>query len=326
MKSARAPGVLAIMLAFGASGVRADSVWDQAVVDTDAESAEFAYERSLEAGNEDVQLAVTESDLSAKKHHVEHAMTAYRAAIKAKPDGAEAHYRLGIAEFTFYLACDTAHPTLTCDASAPDPAVQQDVVDHWHKFTDLAPLDIRGDGLLFPRAILHTKLATRDNLLLAIADYEALADRREGTEVIGGSAENILSNLAETYMMVDRLDDAIATYDRAVALGADTSTIYGLAVALDRDGQGTRARELIKKLGNDAYESFQLRVAAGDTFFVPDGEVYYYLALVDESLGLNQQSIIHWDLYIRSGAHPQFQPRAKHNRDALSAKLGRKEK
>jgi len=320
-----APGVLAIMLAFGAGGVRADSVWDQAVVDTDAESAQFSYDRNLEAGNEDVQLAVTDVQNSSEKmHHALHALTEYRNAIKAKPDAAEAHYRLGIAEYTFFLACKD--PNIMCDPNALDPQVMQDVVEHWHKFRELAPLDIRGESLLFSCAILHTKLGTQDNLLQAIADYEALIDRREGTDAIGGDKETVLSNLAETYMMVDRIDDSIATYDRAVALGADTSTIYGLAVALDRDGQGTRARELITRLGADAYQEFQDKIAKGLTFFVPDGEVYYYLALVDEALGLYQQSIIHWDLYIRSGAHPQFQPRAKHNRDAIAAKIGRKAK
>src|SRR5690349_22484972 len=128
-----APGVLAIMLAFGAGGVRADSVWDEAVVDTDAESAQFSYDRNLEAGNEDVQLAVTDMPgTSEKMHHALHALAEYRSAIKAKPEAAEAHYRLGIAEYTFFLACKTANNM--CDPDALDPQVMQDVVDHWHKF------------------------------------------------------------------------------------------------------------------------------------------------------------------------------------------------
>jgi tetratricopeptide (TPR) repeat protein len=323
----RAPAVIAIIFAFGASGVRADdSVWDRATVDVDEEAARFDYERNLEAGDEDVQLAVSDSEARSKRRHVMHALAAYRAAIAAKPDEPEAHYKLGVAEYTFLLACDNRHTvSLLCDPDNPDPAVMEDVVAHWHKFTELAPLDSRGFALLFPRAILHTKLATKDHFLLAIADYEAILDRREGSQ-IGPADDTTLSNLAETYMMVDRLDDAIATYERAAAIGADTSTLYGLAVALDRDGQGTRARRIIADQGKDAFEQFQASVAIGRTFFVPEGEAYYYLALVNEALGLNQQAIIHYDLFLRSGAHPQYQARAKHNRDALKAKLPNRDK
>lgn len=321
-----APGVLAIMLAFGAGGVRADSVWDQAVVDTDAESAQFSYDRNLEAGNEDVELAASEQSQDVKARHVTDAVTAYRAAIKASPELPEAHYRLGLTEFAFMLACNRKTAWKLCDPGNLDPAVIQDVVNEWHIFTDRAPLDIRALGLLFERALLHTKLGTPENFGLAVADYESLSNRLDGSTLGLADETTILANLAETYMMLGRIDDALATYERAVARGGDPSTVYGFAVALDRDGEGTRARELVTKLGLDAYEQFQRDIKDGKTFFVPDGEVYYYLALVDEALGLNQQSIIHWDLYLRSGAHPQFQPRAKHNRDALAAKIGRKAK
>jgi tetratricopeptide (TPR) repeat protein len=324
----RAPAAIAILFAFGASGVRADdSVWDRATLDVDIESARFDYQRHLEAGDEDVQLAVTNGELRSKRRHVMNALASYRAAINAMPDEPEAHYRLGVAEYTFMLACETVHAStaLLCDPDNPDPAVMQDVVDHWHKFTELAPLDNRGNALLFPRAILHTKLATKEHFQLAIADYEAILDRREGAQ-IGATDDTTLSNLAETYMMVDRLDDAIGTYERAAAIGADTSTMYGLAVALDRDGQGTRARQIISQQGTEAFEQFQDSVAKGRTFFVPDGEQYYYLALVNEALGLKQQAIIHYDLFLRSGAHPQYQARAKHNRDAIRAKLPNRDK
>jgi tetratricopeptide (TPR) repeat protein len=313
-----------LTLAVAATGVRADSVWDEATTDVDAEQAKFSYQRNLEAGNEDVQLAVSELDPKRKRSHVLHALAAYRNSIAAMPDEPEAHYRLGIAEYTFMLACKQAWAL--CDPDNPDPQVLRDVVDHWHRFTDLAPLDTRGNALLFPRAILHTKLATKADFLLAVADYEELIDRHDGDDITARGTDNTLSNLAETYMMVDRLDDAIETYDRANALGGDISTVYGLAVALDRDGQGTRARQVIAKLGLEAFTDFEANVAAGQTFFVPEGEVYYYRALVEEALGLPQQAIIHWDLYIRSGAHPQYQPRAKHNRDALKAKLPHREK
>ena len=58
----------------------------------------------------------------------------------------------------------------------------------------------------------------------------------------------------------------------------------------------------------------------GDTFFVPEGEKFYYFALGEEAFGLDDDAINFWRLFLNSGAHPQFQPRAKAHLDALLKK------
>jgi tetratricopeptide (TPR) repeat protein len=313
-------GLVGASLLAGAAARADDTIWDRAVAEDEALAARARYEQELEIGNEDVQLAASEVSWRDKKRHVVHAVSAYRNATIALPDEPEAHYRLATTQYTYYLVCQT--PTPLCDPDAVDVDVMRDVVTHMHEFTRLAPLDIRGTDLLFQRAILHTKLTTKEDLEAAVADYEAYLDRIEDNE-LGNDTSGILGNLAETYMMVGRLDDAIAAYERAAAMGGDVSTVYGLAVALDRDGQGTRARQIITSLKLSAFELFQQKVAKGETFFVPEGEVNYYLALVEEALGMPQQAIVHWDLFIRSKAHPEFADRAKHNRDALKARVAK---
>ena len=77
------------------------------------------------------------------------------------------------------------------------------------------------------------------------------------------------------------------------------------------------------QLNLTAFETFQTNVSSGKTFFVPPGEVNYYLALAEESLGMPQQALVHWERFLTSKAHPQFAPRAKHNRDVLRARLQR---
>ena len=58
----------------------------------------------------------------------------------------------------------------------------------------------------------------------------------------------------------------------------------------------------------------------GDTFFVPRGEEYYYFALAAEAFDHDEEAVEYWQRYIQSGAHPQFQPRARAHLAALSAK------
>jgi tetratricopeptide (TPR) repeat protein len=316
----RAPLALlaaAAALAAAAPARAEETIWDRAVADAGAAASRAAYARALEEGDDSIQLAGAEGEDSHKKRLVTRAVQAYRKAIAALPGEPEAHYRLGTTLFVYYYACDE-HVTLLCDPKQPDPAIMREIVDRWQSFTTLAPLDTRGDGLLFSRALLHTKLGTRDDFLAAIADYEAFRKRADDATL--ADVNNAHANLAETYMMVGRLEDAIAMYEVAAIRSAEVSTIYGFAVALDRDGQRTRARQLIASLKQTGFETFQEQVTRGQTFFVPEEEVYFYFALVEEALGYHEQALVHYDRFLRSNAHPQYHPAADRNRKALAAK------
>ena len=58
----------------------------------------------------------------------------------------------------------------------------------------------------------------------------------------------------------------------------------------------------------------------GDTFFVPKGEEQYYFALAAEAFDHDDDAVEYWQRYIASGAHPEFQPRAKAHLAELNAK------
>jgi tetratricopeptide (TPR) repeat protein len=153
----------------------------------------------------------------------------------------------------------------------------------------------------------------------AAKDYQALLDREDG--LFSGSTRTLaLGNLAETHMMLGNIDEAIDTYQTAKKLGARASTLYGLAVAFDRDDRQTDAYALIRSLGAPAYEEFSREYALGAVFFVPAGEEEYYFALCDEAFGHGDTAIEHWKAFLRSGAHPKFQPRAKEHLDRLLAR------
>ena len=222
-----------------------------------------------------------------------------------------------------YFACDSnsAQPP-TCQLPWASQTQQLHTIEAWNEFERLAPLDPRISGLLLKRALLSTKLVNgsdhdRANLEAATRDYQAAFDRSDGLSGIR-TDELLLGNLAETYMMLGRLDDAISTYLQSVAAGtARVSTIYGLAVALDRDGAGEQAIRRILDQGAVGFESFRRDLARGTVFFVPGGEERYYLALGSEAFGNFGQALGYWKEFVASGAHPEFQARAREHIDRL---------
>jgi tetratricopeptide (TPR) repeat protein len=122
----------------------------------------------------------------------------------------------------------------------------------------------------------------------------------------GADAPAVYANLAEVLMADGQLAGAEACYRDAIAAASapgparvllddsrgraqDLMLGYlGLAVALDRDGQPRASREMMRRaLAIDATTSV-LAVAAlpnSDLFFVPAGEVYYYLGLARSVAG-----------------------------------------
>ena len=123
-----------------------------------------------------------------------------------------------------------------------------------------------------------------------------------GAAVASGAADPaVYANFGEVLMADGRLADAQARYRDAIGAANEMSTAdkrarsqdlalgyYGLAVALDRDEQTVAAREMMQRaLANDP-ASAVLKIASqpgGDLFFVPDGDVFYYLGLAAEVEG-----------------------------------------
>ncbi|MEO8705762.1 MAG: hypothetical protein ABI867_37370 [Kofleriaceae bacterium] len=277
-------------------------------------------EAAISANSKSISLQQIRKDLDV-------ALEAYRAAAKANPKSGEPHYRLGMMLHSFFFDCDpnslTAPPPPTCQRNARIDDRAREVVEAWDAFEARAPLDPRVNDILLQRALLRTKLVMSkpgDKTLLegALKDYQALLDRSDG--LLKHTAFLVLGNLAETHMMLGQLEQSIDVYKEAVNAGGRTSTIYGLAVALDRDERGSQATTLIRDQTFEEFENFEREFEQGSVFYVPAGEEHYYFALAQEAFGNFDEAIVHWKDYIKSGAHPQYQPRAKEHLDALLAK------
>lgn len=328
--------LLALALATS-TALAGTTVWDRAVGSDASERVQDVYDTKLREGDEHaLQANMQTASYKEVKDQVQRAVVAYREAAAARPSAGEPHYRIGMLLYTFYFDCadsfSRAQRSLLCDSTgrAFDRKRAEEIIAAWDAFEARAPLDPRlsvgafgGTEILFARAILHTKLASKAHLQAAAQDYEKILARHDASD---GASEQVLGNLAETYMMLGRMEDALETYRLALRGGSDTSTWYGYAVALDRDDNPKQALEIIRSLGRDQRDLFYLAVNGprAATFFVPEGEKYYYFALADEAFGFDAEALENWRRFIASGAHPEFQPRAKAHVDALASKKKRK--
>jgi tetratricopeptide (TPR) repeat protein len=234
------------------------------------------------------------------------AVAAYELAAAARPDAAEPHYRAAEVLSSLFLGL----PSTSLEAVLPDRKVAERALAHWQAFAERAPLDPRVTATLFDRALVRTRLATEPDFQQAISCYEALVERSDLRSLPAEQVATWLANLAETYMMAGRLADSIETYQRALEYRADFTYGYGLAVALDRDRQTALAREVM--LSYAATDRMR-ELRRGSVFFVPEGEIDYYLALGHEALEDFDQAAIHYRQFIASGAHPRYQARAAEN-------------
>ncbi|TMQ10084.1 MAG: hypothetical protein E6J91_28025 [Deltaproteobacteria bacterium] len=314
---------LLIVAAFAATADA--SVWDRALTSPEDEAARDLYEaKMLEGDTATLTATIQSSSLSNNLESIRRAEAAYRAAAQMRPREGEPYFRIGNLLYQMYLNCEQGPPRLlTCDPS--DLSRAESVIKAWEEFEARAPLDPRVSEILVHRALLNTRLVNgsasdRRHLEKAALDYQAALDRSDGLTGTRGD-EQLLGNLAETYMMLDRLDESIAKYVQAIAAGAArVSTVYGLAVALDRDGSGDQALRQIQGQGAEGFDAFTKECVRHSVFFVPRGESAYYFALASEAFGNYGAALALWNRYLASGAHPEFQARAKEHIEQLREK------
>ena len=318
-------------LALGATAAAAapPSPWQRATESPDAAQAQAAYDAAMLEGDDQVALAIESEIREQRVRLIDAALAAYDRAALARPDLAEPRWRAAAVVFAFYVECAPGRASLCRDP--PRKVDAERLIAYWDAAERIAPLDPRlTDRALFARAILHTKLATAEHLRAAAADYRALLDRTRGdarTDVLSsGPSERalVLGNLAETYMMLGDLDQAILTYRESLRISPELSRAFGLAVALNRDEQPGAAAEVLRAQGPGAVGKFIDEIDSGRVFFVPAGEVSYYLGLGAEFEGDDVMALEHFEAFIKSGAHPRYAGRARAHVTALAARIARR--
>jgi len=126
----------------------------------------------------------------------------------------------------------------------------------------------------------------------AVADYDRQIALGEVDATTYGNSAEILMALGRLGEAEDRYHEAIRIDEQAPDRRAREHTLtlsyYGLAVALDRDEQPLAAREMMARaLALDPKLSRLLlaQQPGSDVFFIPDGDVFYYLGLASEVAG-----------------------------------------
>jgi len=286
--------------------------------DDQSDRAPSDYDKAMAAGDAYATRAARWLDprgvglMAERQSLAARAVDAYERAAKADPSKAEPHYRAAEVIYAHFLN----------GTDAPEQAHARLAIHHWKEFQRLAPRDPRLMRVLFRRSITYTKLATHEDYAAALADLELLLKLNDLSSVNASDASTWLGNSAEMYMMLGRLDEAIATYERALEVQKSVSLALGLAVALDRHGQSAMAREVAHLyIGEGAFNEFIYRLRTGEVFFVPEGEEHYYLAMAHEAVGLYSQARAHYLDFIMSGAHPEFNERARANIAELEKKI-----
>ena len=243
---------------------------------------------------------------------VSKSIQAYKKAIALRPDDAEAYYRVAEVIFKYRLDSDRNTPVMR------DRSLAIYALDCWSTFERMAPLDPRVRETLFERAIVHTKMATEEHYEQALPLYEAILRRSDLASEHPQSISVWMGNMAETYMMVGRLEQSISAYRRALEALDRHNTAYGLAVALDRDEQGEEARELLRGWGLRGVLKMK---SDPSVFYVPRGERDYYIALGYDAIGHWGEAAAYYQSFIDSGAHPRYQARARENLAWVQKKL-----
>jgi tetratricopeptide (TPR) repeat protein len=319
--------VVAILLSTGTARA-APPLWERATTDSETAARIQRYQDMMHAGQElgkvamaiGIDAAGNQDNTSPAQRlgATNRALQAFRDAAAIDDQAAEPHYYMAQLLLQLLASCRGC-PFEVKNAHAAVAAI--DAFETW------SPLDPRLTGLLFSRAILETRLSgavagskSRALLERALADYRALLARSATARI---DTEEVYGNMAETLMMLGNLEESIEQYRQALRMRPGTSTTLGLAVALDRDERGTEARALIRDLGRTGVSEWELMIASGAAFYVPEGEVYYYRGLIEEALGNFGEAIAGYNLFIKSGASSQFAVRAASNRDALRTKKPR---
>jgi tetratricopeptide (TPR) repeat protein len=160
----------------------------------------------------------------------------------------------------------------------------------------------------------------------AVASYDAQI-------ALGEADATVYANAAELLMALGRLGEAEDRYREAIRIDERAGdrrgheqglafSYYGLGVALDRDSQEVAAREAIgRALAMDPNMSM-LHLAqqpGADVFFIPEGDVYYYLGLGAEVAGRPDDASVAFARYIAQQTKSAWASRASAHLDALTS-------
>lgn len=291
---------------------------------------DFSWGQSEDRGEFEKRMAAARQailDSGARTHQStnrEAARSAYNKlvdALELQPDDPEANY----------FAAELIYHWDLPDYGGRNEWIER-AIAHYSVYIDKGPPGPRLTNALFNRSILYSKRGRYEtdyeaDFRLALADYERqllMFDAETSSSWRRRQRAIRLSNAAELYMGLGELDRAIDLYIESLdAVGNESLYMFGLAVALDRDGQRLRAAEVMREaISSDALDPRTRRCALDgpSVFFVPEGDKSYYLALRAEVLGKYGEARRHYQVFLRRRGNSNYAEVARRNLAALRKK------
>ena len=319
MKGGRIAVALAVLAA--AASLPADAgprtVWERAA---GPDASEASYRVLMAKGDQLVERAAEQVNLGETMHGRANGLAlraadAYQKAARLRPNAAEPHFRAAEVLYAHFVD-DIDH----VGGDSIKPAER--AVASWDRFEKLAPRDPRLSDVLFRRSITLTKLGGLANYKRAAADYDVALRLEDAASANPQQIALLLSNAAEIHMAAGDLERAIELYSDSLDFNPEPLYGYGLIVALDRDGQATKALEMMQGYG------YNHKVLFPDPprippFFVPDGDVHWYQSIGMESKGDYQSAINHMSQFLTFQPKSPYVGRAKERIKTLEGKLRR---
>ncbi|MBI2894455.1 MAG: tetratricopeptide repeat protein [Deltaproteobacteria bacterium] len=269
----------ALFLLSGTGWAEEPRFWDQV-----ASPSLLRYQQELRLGRQLLEASDTEGEIDPgpRDSLVRAAADHFRRAAVRLPDRVEAHYWLGVARFELGEDEGAVAELLRARAIAPASAFDAEIA--------------------FKLGVAYTRMARFEE---AVVEYDRALEI--GLDVRRPASLNIrsvaLSNKAEVLMGLGRLNESIEAYRMAFDTDdRNFGALWGLACALDRDGQLAPARETASRaLGLDPALN---DIVGSHVFFVPAYERYYYLGLAFEARGDSAGALAQWQAYV-AGAGPE---------------------
>jgi tetratricopeptide (TPR) repeat protein len=301
--------VLVALGALGAAGLAEASrrpVWERVAGAT-------KYQKEMALGD---QLAIRAADQVTLGHDPRanqlalRAVEAYERAAKIRPRAAEPHYRAAEVLYGHFIRANRN----------PPGKPTQRAIRHWDEFQRKAPRDPRLADAIFNRSFTLTKIGGEEMYRRAIADYATELSLIDAATAPPRRMASLMTNKAEIHMAIGELEQAIEHYYRAVEYNPqEPAYAYGLAVALDRDGQAAKAREVV------ASHKYEHRIlfpppGEGEVFFIPEGDVYWYQSLGYESLGQYESAAKYMERYLSAQPKSPYAARARESLKVLERK------
>jgi tetratricopeptide (TPR) repeat protein len=310
-------GVLAAAVALPAAAAPR-SLWEQTA---GPDAKEAGYRALMARGDQLVERAAEQVNLGETQAGraqglALRAAEAYEKAAALRPKAAEPHFRAAEVLSAHFV---DEPDRLIGDSVKP----AERAVAHWDTFQKLAPRDPRMPDMLFRRSIALTKLGGMANYKRAAADYDAALALEDAASANPMQIALLLSNAAEIHMASGDLERAIELYSDSLDYYPKELYGYGLIVALDRDGQATKALEMMQQYGYKHDVLFPDPRKESPPFFVPDGDVHWYQSIGMESRGEYQSAINHMNQFLVFQPKSPYVARAKERIKALEAKQRR---